>query len=294
MKRQTPSKSKGRKRSIHTSNPKASDDGNCLEELTGSSQQNQNQIRDAKTDASAGRKGSQASVLQNYKTYDNLSKKELEANHEQQPFDFQNAIYGMLEKSCNLKLAAKRQEYLEEMETEMKLTGFKLNERVKRVINKLFEREIDIEDVFLDRGDKSEDEEEVRPSQRYILSNAILQIDQMCKMCEEFTTVEEEVPLIDQMKESDDDLPWKETRRQQALKEINRRLERQRQLLAEIGGKELDEPPVLDFEPRPFDDENKTSKQRILAKVIKEKFGTDGQNKIELKTCQTLFDELMK
>ena len=52
------------------------------------------------------------------------------------------------------------------METEMKLTGFKLNERVKRVINKLFEREIDLEDVFLDRGEKSEDEEASRPSHR--------------------------------------------------------------------------------------------------------------------------------
>ena len=53
----------------------------------------------------------------------------------------------------------------------------------------------------------------------------------------------------------------------------------------DIGGRELDEPTVLDFEQQPFDDENKIRKQRILAKVIKEEIGTDGQNKIELKTC---------
>ena len=56
----------------------------------------------------------------------------------------------------------------------------------------------------------------------------------------------------------------------------------------------MDDPPVLDFEARPFDDDYKPQKQRILAKVIKEKFGTDGHNKVEIKTCSTLIDEIMK
>lgn len=120
----------------------------------------------------------------------------------------------------------------------------------------------------------------------------------MCDFCEQVTNVEEEVPLMDQMcvTESDDaiDKPWKETKRQQALREINKRLERQRMLLIELGDRQIEEPPVLDFEPRPFDDEHKVKKQRMLAKIIKEKLGTDGLNKIELKTCQVLFDELMR
>lgn len=174
---------------------------------------------------------------------------------------------------------------MEEMETEMKLTGFKLNERVKRVINKLFDREIDLEEVFLDRGEQSEDQEATRPTHNAIIDKALVQIDEMCTLCNDVTNVEEEMPLIDQMKESDDELPWKDSRRQQALKEINRRLDRQKQLLTELGDRELEGPPVLDFESRPFDDENKSRKQRMLAKVIKEKIGTDGHNKIELKTC---------
>ena len=83
---------------------------------------------------------------------------------ENQPFDFQSAIFNMLDKSCNLKLAAKRQEQIEEMEIEKKLTGFRLNERVKRVVTKLFERELSIGEIFLDRGENTEDEEESRPS----------------------------------------------------------------------------------------------------------------------------------
>lgn len=51
---------------------------------------------------------------------------------------------------------------------------------------------------------------------------------------------------------------------------------------------------MLDFEARPFEDEHKPRKQRALAKVIKEKFGSDGHNKIEIKTCQALFDAVMK
>ena len=77
------------------------------------------------------------------------------------------------------------------METEMKLTGFKLNERVKRVINKLFDQEIELEDVFLDRGEKSEEEEVTRPTKNVILHKALLQIDEMCTLCYDITTVEE-------------------------------------------------------------------------------------------------------
>lgn len=41
----------------------------------------------------------------------------------------------------------------------MKVTSQKLNERVKRVIAKIFEREIDFDEVFLDRGDQLSDAE---------------------------------------------------------------------------------------------------------------------------------------
>ena len=45
------------------------------------------------------------------------------------------------------------------MENEVKLSDNKLNMRVKRVINKLFEKELSLDEVFLDRGDNSEDED---------------------------------------------------------------------------------------------------------------------------------------
>lgn len=99
------------------------------------------------------------------------------------PFDFSAAIYSMLEKSCNLKLAAKRQEYLEEMETEMKLTGFKMKERVQRVINKIFDHEIELDDIFLDRADNSEDDEHNRPTQSKILQHSMVEIEEMCNLC---------------------------------------------------------------------------------------------------------------
>ena len=50
----------------------------------------------------------------------------------------------------------------------------------------------------------------------------------------------------------------------------------------------------MDFESRTFDDEHQVDKQRALARVIKEKFGTDGHNKVEIKTCDALMDEIMK
>ena len=46
------------------------------------------------------------------------------------------------------------------MDNDMKLTGNKLNKRVKRVLNKLFEKELSLDEVFLDRGDNSEDIED--------------------------------------------------------------------------------------------------------------------------------------
>lgn len=55
------------------------------------------------------------------------------------------------------------------METEMKLTGFKMKERVQRVISKIFDHEIELEDIFLDRADNSEDEDPNRPTQAKIL-----------------------------------------------------------------------------------------------------------------------------
>lgn len=82
---------------------------------------------------------------------------------ETSPFDFQKSIFNILEKSCNLKLVAKRQEMMEEVETELKLKGFKVKERILRVINKIFEREMDLDDIFMDRGE-SNDEEEGRPT----------------------------------------------------------------------------------------------------------------------------------
>jgi hypothetical protein len=57
---------------------------------------------------------------------------------------------------------------LEERETEMKLQGFRVNERIQRVINKLFDRELDLDEIFLDRGD-TDDEDENRPSKSKIL-----------------------------------------------------------------------------------------------------------------------------
>ena len=59
-------------------------------------------------------------------------------------------------------------------------------------------------------------------------------------------------------------------------------------------GADVDEPPILDFEPRIFDDDKKNKKQRLVAKLIQQKFGLDGYNKIEMKTCGILFEELMK
>ena len=58
----------------------------------------------------------------------------------------------MLEQSCNIKMQAKRMEEIEDRETEIRLTGFKLKERVTRVINKIFEHSIELNDVFLVRG----------------------------------------------------------------------------------------------------------------------------------------------
>ena len=95
------------------------------------------------------------------------------------------------------------------------------------------------------------------------------------------------------MEDSEDDLPWKESRRVRALREINRCLDRQKNLLAETGVK-LEEPPILDFEPRQFDDEHKSSKQRALAKILKEKLGSEGHNKVEIKTCNAILDEVIK
>ena len=181
---------------------------------------------------------------------------------------------------------------MEEMETEMKLKGFRVKERVLRVINKIFEREIEVEDIFMDRGDSNGEEEEGRPTQQTILKKSMVNTDELVALSTEVTTENNELPLIDEMQESDEELPWKESRRQQALKQINRCLERQKSLLNETGVK-MAEPPLFDFEPRPFDDLNKPKKQRALARVIKEKFGTDGLNKVEIKTCEALFDEVI-
>ena len=119
----------------------------------------------------------------------------------------------MLEKSCNLKLAAKRQECMEEMETEIKLTGFKMQQRVQRVINKLFEGEVEFEDIFMDRAENSEDERNNRPTQNVILKKAMENVDNLCKLTKDITEKTDEVPLADQCESSDDELPWKEGRR---------------------------------------------------------------------------------
>ena len=62
----------------------------------------------------------------------------------------------MLEKSINIKLQAKRKEFIEEMENEMKLTGFRMKERVNRVINKIFDQEIEFDDIFLPKPEELE------------------------------------------------------------------------------------------------------------------------------------------
>ena len=103
----------------------------------------------------------------------------------------------MLEKSCNLKLAAKRQECMEEMETEIKLTGFKMQQRVQRVINKLFEGEVEFEDIFMDRAENSEDERNNRPTQNVILKKAMENVDNLCRLTKDITEKTDEVPLAD-------------------------------------------------------------------------------------------------
>jgi hypothetical protein len=94
----------------------------------------------------------------------------------------------------------------------MKLQGFRVNERIQRVINKLFDRELDLDEIFLDRGD-TDDEDENRPSKFKILKQAMLNIDELCALSSEVTTENVEMPLIDEIQDSDDDLPWKESKR---------------------------------------------------------------------------------
>lgn len=166
----------------------------------------------------------------------------------------------MLEKSCNIKMQAKRLESIEEKETEMRLTGFKMKERVNRVIQKIFERDIELNDVFLDRGQNSEeDAEDQRPSKQTILQTSLTYIEDLCSLCKQVTSQDEQMPLLDQVEASDDEMPWRESRQHRALKEINKCIELQKKLLAETGIS-LEDPPFYDFEPRPFEDEHKTQK----------------------------------
>ena len=57
-----------------------------------------------------------------------------------------------MERSCNPELAEKQKEYNEEVETKMKLTGFKLKDRVRRVIIKLLEKEVDLDNIIRMHG----------------------------------------------------------------------------------------------------------------------------------------------
>ena len=87
-------------------------------------------------------------MLQDFKAYNEQSKKELQLLRDKQPIEFSNTIFDLLEKSINLKLQIQRQDIIEDMEQELHRNGFKLKERVARVIKKIFNNEIDLKDVF--------------------------------------------------------------------------------------------------------------------------------------------------
>ena len=101
---------------------------------------------------------------------------------------------------------------MEEKETEMKLQGFRVNERIQRVVNKLFDGELDLDEIFLDRGG-TDDEDENRPIKSKILLQGILRTDELCALSSEVTAENVEMPLIDEMQDSDEDFPWKESKR---------------------------------------------------------------------------------
>ena len=91
----------------------------------------------------------------------------------------------------------------------------------------------------------------------------------MCNYFNKVTEESDDVPLMDHMEQSDIDLPLKEQMRQKALNDVNSCLERQKNLLTECG-EVMEDPIVLDFAPKPFDDNQKTLKQRLLARVMQE------------------------
>ena len=79
----------------------------------------------------------------------------------------------------------------------MRLNGFKLKERVSRVINKLIEKEINLSDVFVRRptrgtaaGDSDDITDDVHQTkQSQIISCTMLPVDEVCKLCAEITEV---------------------------------------------------------------------------------------------------------
>lgn len=74
----------------------------------------------------------------------------------------------------------------------MRLTGFKMKERINRVIQKIFERDIELNDVFLDRGQNSEeDAEDQRPSKQTILQTSLTYIEDLCSLCKQVTSQDE-------------------------------------------------------------------------------------------------------
>ena len=131
------------------------------------------------------------------------------------------------------------------MEIKMRLHGFKLKERVNRVINKLFDKEIDLSDVFARRptggtggGDSEGDSEnDHRPSQSKIIKRTMAPVDEMCKFCEDITKMEEPQPLLDQVKlsgdeaEAEDDAAIYKSKRFRALHETRKWIFRQHAIL---------------------------------------------------------------
>ena len=69
---------------------------------------------------------------------------------------------------------------------------------------------MELDDVFLDKGES--DEDETRPSQDMVLKKGAVNIDNLINLSKELTNKEIELPLIGEMEDSDSELPWKDSR----------------------------------------------------------------------------------
>ena len=200
-----------------------------------------------------------------------------------------------------MKLQVQQKNLVNDFETKMRLNGFKLKDRVTRVINKLFDKEIDLSDVFVRRssggtggGDSEYNSDDNQPRQSHILKRTMLPVEEMCQAFNEFTHVEDPQPLLDQVEGGETKLTtWWESKRARALHETKKWIDRQHVTLKQHGI-DIEETPLLDFESRNFKDENRDQKKHHLDRSLAEKFCTDDLNKMELKTSQVLLDEVVR